>query len=128
MPRIRKGAARRRKHNRVLNDTKGFYGSGSRRYRIAKQLLIRAGTNATRGRKGKKREFRALWITRISAACKQRGLNYSRLMNGLFWADITLNRKMLSEIAIHDPAAFDRIVAAALAAKAPEPAAAAVAQ
>ena len=119
MPRVRKGHATRRKHNRILNATKGFYGSGSRHYRIARQLLIRSGTNRQRGRKGKKREFRALWITRISAACKQRGLNYSKLIASLFWADITLNRKMLSEIAIHDPAAFDQIVAAAQAAKAP---------
>jgi large subunit ribosomal protein L20 len=123
MPRIRKGHATKRKHKRILNATKGFYGSGSRHYRIARQLLIRAGTNRQRGRKGKKREFRALWITRISAACKQRGLNYSKLINGLFWADITLNRKMLSEIAIFDPAAFDQIVAAAQAAKAPPAAA-----
>jgi large subunit ribosomal protein L20 len=126
MPRVRKGHATRRKHNRILNATKGFYGSGSRHYRIARQLLIRAGTNRQRGRKGKKREFRALWITRISAACKQRGLTYSKLIASLFWADITLNRKMLSEIAIHDPAAFDQIVAAAQAAKAAAPEAAAV--
>ena len=116
MPRITSGAARRRKHKKVLKATRGFYGAASRRYRIAKQMLVRAGVAATRDRQRRKRDFRRLWVTRISAACRQRGLNYSQLMNGLFLADITLNRKMLSEIAIADPAAFDKIVAAANAA------------
>jgi large subunit ribosomal protein L20 len=116
MPRVRKGAARRRKHKRVLRDARGYHGAASRRYRIAKQAVFRAGVNATRDRKLRKRNFRRLWITRISAACRQRGVPYSRFVNGLFMADIHLNRKMLSEIAIADPEAFDQIVAAAMAA------------
>jgi large subunit ribosomal protein L20 len=116
MPRVRKGAARRRKHKRVLRAARGYHGAASRRYRIAKQAVFRAGVNATRDRKLRKRNFRRLWITRISAACRQRGVPYSRFVNGLFMADIHLNRKMLSEIAIADPEAFDQIVATAMAA------------
>jgi len=116
MPRVRKGAARHRKHKKVLRAARGYYGAASRRYRVAKQSIFRAGVNATRDRKLRKRNFRRLWITRISAACRQRGVTYSRFVNGLFWADIQLNRKMLAEIAVHDPAGFDRIVEAAMAA------------
>ena len=116
MPRVRKGAARHRKHKRVLKAARGFYGAASRRYRTAKQSIFHAGVNATRDRKRRKRDFRRLWVTRISAACRQRDIMYSRFMNGLFAADIHLNRKMLSEIAIHDPAAFDKVVEVAMAA------------
>ena len=116
MPRAVKGAARRRKHKRVLKAARGFNGASHRQYRKALQSVFRAGVNATRDRKRRKREFRQLWITRISAASKQRGLRYSELMNGLAEADIDLNRKMLSEIAIADPAAFDAIVEQAKAA------------
>ncbi|MCD4824293.1 MAG: 50S ribosomal protein L20 [Phycisphaerae bacterium] len=113
MPRVRKGAARTRKHKRVLKAAKGFYGANSRRFRIATEKVFRAGVFATRDRKTRKRQFRRLWITRISAACKQRGLRYSQLIEGLFKSNIELNRKMLSEIAIADPAAFDKILTAA---------------
>lgn len=113
MPRVRKGAARNRKHKRVLKAARGYYGSYSRRYTLAKEKTFRAGVMATRDRRNRKREFRRLWITRISAACKQRGLRYSQLMEGLFNGAILLNRKMLSEIAVADPAAFDAIVQAA---------------
>lgn len=112
MPRVRKGASRRRKHKKVLKAAKGYHGSASRRYRTALQAVFRAGVYATRDRKLRKRTFRALWITRVSAACKQRGIKYSRFIFALNEADVTLNRKMLSEIAIADPAAFDAIVAA----------------
>ena len=115
MPRVSKGAARRRKHKRVLRDARGYYGATSRHYRLARQATFRAGVMATRDRKTRKRQFRRLWITRISAACRQRGISYSRLMSGLFEADIDLNRKMLSEIAVADPKAFDAIVEAAMA-------------
>jgi large subunit ribosomal protein L20 len=114
MPRVRKGSARNRKHKRILKAAKGYHGSGSRRYRTAVQQVFRAGVMATRDRKRRKRDFRALWITRISAACQQRGIRYSQLMYGLTEADIDLNRKMLSEIAIADPAAFDAIVTIAM--------------
>jgi large subunit ribosomal protein L20 len=113
MPRVRKGAARRRKHKRVLKAARGYYGAMSRRYRNALQSVLRAGVNATRDRKRRKRDFRRLWITRITAAARQRGIRYSELIFALSEANITLNRKMLSEIAISDPGAFDAIVEAA---------------
>ncbi len=128
MPRVRKGAARRRKHKRILKAARGYYGAASRRYRTAKQSVFRAGVNATRDRQLRKRDFRRLWITRISAACRQRGVNYSQFMNGLFLADIDLNRKMLSEIAIAEPGAFDKIVELAAAAAEADKAAKAEAQ
>ena len=115
MPRVRKGAARHRKHKKVLKAARGYYGAASRRYRTALQSTFRAGVNATHDRQTRKRQFRRLWITRISAACKQRGLRYSRFMCGLFDTDIQLNRKMLSEIAVADPATFDAIVEIAMA-------------
>ncbi|MBS3733525.1 MAG: 50S ribosomal protein L20 [Phycisphaerae bacterium] len=113
MPRVRKGAARHRKHARVLRKARGYHGGASRHYRLALQATYRAGVNATRDRRRRKREFRRLWITRITAACRQRGLQYSRFVHGLRAAGITLNRKMLSEIAVADPGAFDAIVEAA---------------
>ena len=122
MPRVRKGAARHQKHKKVLKAASGFYGAASRRYRLAKQAVFRAGVYATRDRKTRKRQFRRLWVTRISAACQQREILYSRLMHALTVADIALNRKMLSEIAIADPAAFDAIVAKAMEAAADAPA------
>ena len=118
MPRVTKGAARTRKHKRVLKQARGFYGANSRRYQIATEKVFRAGVFATRDRKNRKREFRKLWILRISAACRQRGLRYSQFMAALFDHDIDLNRKMLSEIAIADPAAFDKIVETAMGAEA----------
>ena len=118
MPRVRKGAARRRKHKRVLKAARGFYGAYSRRYRIALQQVYRAGVMATRDRRTRKRDFRRLWITRITAACRQRGIRYSQFIGAMVRADIVLNRKMLSEIAIADPAAFDAVVEKAMAATA----------
>lgn len=116
MPRVTKGAARRRKHKKVLKAASGFHGSLSRRHKLALQKTFRAGVYATRDRRDRKRNFRELWITRITAACRARGLRYSQLINGLTHAGIELNRKMLSEIAIADPAAFDAIVEQAKAA------------
>jgi len=117
MPRVRKGSARRQAHKRVLKSAKGHRSSGGHLYRAAKEAVVRAGVYARFGRKLRKRDFRALWITRLTAACKQRGIMYSRLVTGLKKANITLNRKMLSEIAATDPVAFDAIVAAANPAK-----------
>jgi large subunit ribosomal protein L20 len=117
MPRIRKGAARRQAHRRVLKLAKGHRSSAGHLYRQAKEAVVRAGVYARFGRKLRKRDFRSLWITRLTAACQQRGIMYSRLVNGLKKANITLNRKMLSEIAIADPVTFDAIVAAANPAK-----------
>ncbi|MHC4561470.1 MAG: 50S ribosomal protein L20 [Planctomycetota bacterium] len=110
MPRVKLGAARRKKHKKVLKAARGYYGSASRRYRIALDRTFKAGVYATRDRRNRKRDFRRLWITRITGACDQRGLRYSEFMHGLNEAGVTLNRKMLSEIAIADPAAFDTIV------------------
>ena len=102
-----KGALNTRKHHKkVLKLAKGFRGSESKQYRIANQAVMRSMQNAYIGRKHRKRDFRRLWITRISAACKMNGMNYSTFINGLKKADIDMNRKMLSEIAIADPKAF----------------------
>jgi len=113
MPRVRKGAARHRAKKRILKAVKGYRGAAGRHYRQAKETLVRATVNAYTDRKRRKRDFRGLWITRLSAACRQRGLRYSQFINGCKKAGITLNRKMLSEIAIADPAGFDAIVKAA---------------
>ena len=110
MPRARNGAARHRKKVRLFRETKGYRGPRRNRWRLAKEAVLRAGANAYRDRRRRKREFRALWITRLSAACQARGLQYSRFISGLRIANVILDRKMLSELAIHDPAAFDAIV------------------
>lgn len=113
MPRVRKGAARRQAKKRILKAVKGHRGSAGHLYRLAKEAVIRAEVNARTGRKRRKRDFRGLWITRLSAACRQRGIRYSQLIDGCKKANIAINRKMLSEIAVSDPAAFDAIVKAA---------------
>lgn len=105
-----KGALNTRKHHKkVLKLAKGFRGSESKQYRVANQAVMRSMQNAYIGRKHRKRDFRRLWITRISAACKINGMNYSTFINGLKKADIEMNRKMLSEIAIADPKAFSAL-------------------
>jgi len=110
MPRARKGAARRQAKVRWFKMAKGNRGSRSKQWRRVKETVFRAGVNQTKHRRLVKRDYRKLWITRISAACAMRDLNYSRFIAGLKGANVTLNRKMLSEIAIHEPAAFDQIV------------------
>ena len=106
----------RKRRNKVLKAAKGYLGSKSKHFKMAKQAVMKSGNYAYIGRKQKKREFRALWITRISAQAKVNGINYSQLMNGLKKAGITLNRKMLAEIAVSDKEAFAEIVAKAKAA------------
>ena len=102
-----KGALNTRKHHKkVLKLAKGFRGSESKQYRVANQAVMRSMQNAYIGRKHRKRDFRRLWITRISAGCKMNGMNYSTFINGLKKAGVEMNRKMLSEIAIADPKAF----------------------
>ena len=113
MTRVRKGAARRQAKKRVLKAVKGHRGAAGRLYRLAKEATVRAAVNARIGRKRRKRDFRGLWIIRLSAACRQRGIRYSEFIFGCKKAGIALNRKMLSEIAIADPAGFDAIVEAA---------------
>ena len=110
MPRVRLGSARRRKHKRVLREARGYFGTRSKLYPQAKQAITRAGVYAWRDRRARKRDFRRLWITRITAACRMRGTRYSLFINGLRHAGITLNRKMLSQMAIDDPKAFDQVV------------------
>lgn len=114
MPRARKGAARTQKRNKVLRQARGYYGSRSKHKNKAQQAIIRSGVYAYRDRRNRKRDIRALWITRITAACRMRGTRYSLFLNGLKLAGVTLNRKMLSQIAIEDPKAFDQLVAIAV--------------
>ena len=109
MPRVRKGAARRQANRRILKSVKGHRGSAGRLLRLAKEASVRADVNARIDRKRRKRDFRGLWIIRLSAACRQRGLRYSQFIYGCQRAGIGLNRKMLSEIAIADPAGFDAV-------------------
>ena len=114
MPRVRKGAARHRAKKRILKAVKGYRGPSGRLYRSAKQAVVRAAVNARIDRKRRKRDFRGLWIVRLSAACRQRGIRYSQFINDCKKAGIGLNRKMLSEITIDDPAGFDAIVELAM--------------
>ena len=116
MARIKDAMMTRKRRNKVLKLAKGYYGSKHSLFKTAKQAVMKSGNYAYIGRKQKKRDFRRLWITRISAACKANGTNYSTFINGLKKAGITLNRKMLSEIAIADPAAFTALVEKANAA------------
>ncbi len=110
MPRARKGAARTQARRKLLREARGYYGTKSRHKQQAKVARLRAGRNAWRHRRLRRRDLRSLWITRITAACRMRGTRYSLLINGLQRAGCLLNRKMLSEIAIADPASFDAIV------------------
>jgi len=116
MARIKGAMMTRKRRNKVLKLAKGYYGSKHSLFKTAKQAVMKSGNYAYIGRKQKKRDFRRLWITRISAACKLNGINYSTFMNGLKKAGVSLNRKMLSEIAIADPAAFTALVEQAKAA------------
>ena len=116
MARIKCAATTRKRRKKILKLAKGFYGAKSKQFRTANQAVMRSLTNAYIGRKQKKRDFRALWITRISAQCKVCGINYSRFMNGLKKSGIQLNRKMLSELAINDKEAFAKLVETAKAA------------
>ena len=115
MPRARSGAARHRSKKRLFKKVKGYRAGRSKLYRTAKEAIIRSGVFAYRDRRARKRDFRRLWITRLTAACRMRGIQYSRFIFGLKEAGIELNRKMLSEMAIHDPGDFDAIVEAAKA-------------
>ena len=110
MARIKCAMMTRKRRNKTLKLAKGYYGAKSKHFKMAKQQVMKSGNYAFVGRKQKKRDFRRLWITRISAAVKMHGMNYSTFMNGLKKAGITLNRKMLSEMAIHDAAAFASLV------------------
>ena len=106
MARVKRGVMARRRHKKVLNLAKGYYNARRKVFRVAKQAVIKAQQYAYIGRKQKKRKFRSLWITRINAAARINGLSYSRFMNGLLKAGITLDRKVLADIAVHDAAGF----------------------
>ncbi len=110
MARIKGALATRKRRNKMLKLAKGYWGAKSKHFKMAKQAVLKSGNYAFAGRKMKKRDFRSLWITRISAQCKVEGINYSRFMYGLKKSGIELNRKMLSEIAINDKAAFASLV------------------
>jgi large subunit ribosomal protein L20 len=113
MARVKRGVTAKARHKKVLGKAKGYYGARSKVYRVAKQAVIKAGQYAYRDRRQRKRQFRALWITRINAAARLHGLSYSRLINGLHKANIDIDRKVLSDIAVHDPEAFGAIAAQA---------------
>ena len=113
MARVKRGVTARRRHKKILKLAKGYYNARRKVFRVANQAVIKAGQYAYIGRKQKKRNFRSLWITRINAAARINGMSYSRFMNGLLKAGITLDRKVLADIAVHDAAGF-----AALAEKA----------
>ena len=110
MARIKGALATRKRRNKMLKLAKGYWGAKSKHFKMAKQAVLKSGNYAFAGRKLKKRDFRSLWITRISAQCKIEGINYSRFMYGLKKSGIMLNRKMLSELAINDKAAFAQLV------------------
>ena len=110
MPRTTNAAASRKRRKRRLELAKGFYGARSKQFRLATEAVDRAMKLSYTHRKDRKREFRRLWTTRLSAACRLNGLSYSRFIEGLHKAGIELNRKMLSEMAIHDPASFNALV------------------
>ena len=116
MPRVKRGVTARARHKRVMKAAKGYYGARSRVYRVAVQAVTKAGQYAYRDRRQKKRQFRQLWIARINAAARQNGLSYSRLINGLKKASIEIDRKILSDIAVHDKLAFTALVEKAKAA------------
>ena len=110
MARVKRAMMTRKRRNKILKMAKGYWGSKSKHYKMANQAMMKSLTYAYTGRRLKKRDFRRLWITRISAACKENGMNYSTFMHGLKLADIQIDRKMLSELAVNDKAAFAQLI------------------
>jgi large subunit ribosomal protein L20 len=108
--RVKRGNVLQKRHKKIIKYAKGFRGSKSRLFIAANQAIMQAWKNAYRDRRKRKRDFRSLWIVRINAACRMHGLKYSTFMNGLTKANITLNRKVLSELAVNDRAAFDKLI------------------
>ena len=109
MARVKRAMMTRKRRNRPLKLAKGYWGSKSKHFKMAKQAVMKSGAYAYAGRRMKKRDFRQLWITRISAACKANGMNYSTFMHGLKLAEIQIDRKMLAELAVNDKAAFTQL-------------------
>jgi len=116
MARVKRGVIAGARHKKILDKAKGYYGARSKVYRVAKQAVIKAGQYEYRDRRQRKRQFRALWIARINAAARLHGMSYSKLINGMNRAEMEIDRKVLSDIAIHDPDAFAAIAAQAKAA------------
>ena len=110
MARVKGGVTAKKRHKKVLKQAKGYYGAKSKLYRPANQAVMKSLSYAYSGRKQRKRDFRKLWISRINAAARTNGMNYSTFINGLKKANIEINRKMLSEMAIHDPEGFTKLV------------------
>ncbi|MGJ8524539.1 50S ribosomal protein L20 [Halomonadaceae bacterium LMG 33818] len=117
MARVKRGVTAHRRHKKVLKQAKGYYGARSRVFRVAKQAVIKAGQYSYRDRRQRKRQFRALWITRINAAARLHGLSYSRFVAGLKKAGIEIDRKVLADLAVHEKEAFGAIVDKAKAAQ-----------
>lgn len=116
MPRVKRGVVARRRHKKILNQAKGYYGARSRVFRVAKQAVIKAGQYAYRDRRNRKRAFRALWIARINAGARANGLSYSRLIAGLKKANVEIDRKVLADLAMNEQQAFAAVVEKAKAA------------
>lgn len=116
MPRVKRGVASRARRKKVLKQAKGYYGARSRQFKVAKQAVIKAGQYAYRDRRQRKRQFRNLWIIRINAAAREHGLSYSRFIAGLKKAAIEVDRKVLADLAMHEPAAFAALAEQAKAA------------
>ena len=110
MPRVKRGVTAHRRHKKILKQAKGYYGARSRIFRVAKQAVIKAGQYAYRDRRQRKRQFRALWITRINAQARANGITYSQFINGLKKANITLDRRVLADLAVRDKACFSAVV------------------
>ena len=110
MARVKRGVMVRKRHNKLLKQAKGYQGSRSRRIRVARQTVLKALSYAYRDRRNRKRDFRRLWIIRINAAARQNGISYNRLISGLKQAGIDLDRKILADMAVRDPAAFTSVV------------------
>ncbi len=109
MARVKRAMMTRKRRNKVLKLAKGYWGNKSKHFKMAKQAVMKSGAYAYAGRRMKKRDFRQLWITRISAACKMNGMNYSTFMHGLKLAEVQIDRKMLAELAVNDKAAFTQL-------------------
>jgi large subunit ribosomal protein L20 len=113
MPRVKRGTMTRKRHNRVLEAAKGYYGARHRQFKLAKEAVMRAGQYAYRDRRVRKREFRSLWIARINAACRLNGINYSQFIHALSQSGIEVDRKILADLAVNDAPAFAQLVSQA---------------
>ena len=113
MARVKRGVMKHKRHHKILKEASGYFGAKSRLFKSANEQVMKSGQYAYRDRRNKKREFRALWITRISAACRAEGMQYCRFIEGLTKAGITLDRKVMAEMAVSDPTSFTQLVAQA---------------